>query len=220
MSDAGMIRDWDLRANELSSAAIAAGQPTAWFDQLYGAGAAGDISMPWDRDEPYAQLRQWAEDSALDATGKRAVVVGCGLGADAEYLSGRGFSTTAFDISPTAIEIARSRHPGTKVDYRVADLLALPEEYRRAFDLVVEIFTIQALPDPPRAAAIAAVASLVATGGTLLAISFRQDGDERAQQGPPYPLTRGEMESLATGGLSVNHIEQAAGDRWLATFRR
>ena len=83
----------------------------------------------------------------------------------------------------------------------------------QAFDLVVEIFTIEALPDPPRAAAIAAVASLVAEGGTLLAISFRQAGDERADQGPPYPLTSGEMEGLATGGLSVVDIEEAAGDR-------
>ena len=45
-------RDWDERADELSAQAIGRGEPTAWFDELYAAGAAG--------------------------AGRRAVVVGCG----------------------------------------------------------------------------------------------------------------------------------------------
>lgn len=215
-----MTRDWDLRPDELSKAAIAAGEPTAWFDRLYGAGAAGQISMPWDRDQPHPLLREWAESRSLDGTGRRAVVVGCGLGADAEFLSTLGFATTAFDIAPTAIEVARSRHPESVVDYRVADLLALPEQYHRAFDLVVEIFTIQALPDPPRSAAITAVATLVAAGGTLLAIAFRHLAEQQPAPGPPFPLTRADMESLATGGLTATTIEEAAGHRWRAEYRR
>ena len=56
----------------------------------------------------------------------RAVVVGAGLGADAELLASRGYRTVAFDLAPSAVELARSRYPGTAVDYRVADLLDLP----------------------------------------------------------------------------------------------
>jgi hypothetical protein len=66
---------------------------------------------------------------------------------------------------------ARRRFPDSAVDYVVADLLDLPPEWHRAFDLVVEVITVQALPDPPRARAIACVASLVAPGGTLIVIS-------------------------------------------------
>lgn len=215
-----MTRDWDIRAGELSRAAIAAGEPTAWFDRLYGEGAAGSVSVPWDRCEPQVHLREWAERSALNGTGKRAVVVGCGLGADAEFLSRLGFSTTAFDIAPNAIELARSRHPATTVEYLVANLLALPEDFHRAFDLVVEIFTIQALPDPPRKAAICAVAGIVAEGGTLLAVAFRHTGVEPRDQGPPFPLTRADMEGLATEGLSVVSLEEVDGDRWRAEYRR
>ena len=214
-----MTRDWDIRADELSKAAIAAGEPTAWFDRLYGEGAAGQVSVPWERSEPQVHLRDWAERGELDGTGKRAVVVGCGLGADAEFLSRLGFTTTAFDIAPNAIDLARSRHPGTTVDYRVANLLTLPAEFSHAFDLVVEIFTIQALPDPPRGAAIAAVASLVADGGTLLAVAFRHTGVEPRDQGPPFPLTRADMESLATDGLSVVNLEEVEGNRWRAEYR-
>jgi len=38
-----------------------------------------------------------AEPGLRRETGDRA---GCGLGADAEYLAGLGFTTTAFDVSP------------------------------------------------------------------------------------------------------------------------
>ena len=58
------------------------------------------------------------------------------------------------------------------VDYVVADLLAPPPAWSKAFDLVVEIYTVQALPDPPRRDAIAGVADMVAPGGTLLVIAF------------------------------------------------
>lgn len=214
-----MARDWDLRADELAAQAIRDGEPTAWFDRLYAEGAAGRVSMPWDRDQPQPLLREWAERTGLDGRGRRAVVVGCGLGADAEFLAGLGFETTAFDVAPTAIEQARARWPATRVDYRVADLLALDDGLVGAFDLVVEIFTLQALPDPPRADAAAGVRSLVAPGGTLLVVAFRE-GATPARTGPPFPLTRAELESLATDGLSLVEVEEPAEERWRAELRR
>ncbi|NUS40854.1 MAG: methyltransferase domain-containing protein [Terrabacter sp.] len=74
--------------------------------------------MPWDRSEPAPQLREWAESHADGVTrrGRRAVVVGCGLGADAEYLASLGFDTVAFDVAPTAVRVAQERHPDSAVD--------------------------------------------------------------------------------------------------------
>ena len=83
----GELQDWDLRGDALAAESIARGRPTEWFDQLYAEGRDGQISMPWDRTEPHPFLREWAEGTALDGRGKRAVVVGCGLGADAAYLT-------------------------------------------------------------------------------------------------------------------------------------
>lgn len=213
-------RDWDERADELSAGAIGRGAPTSWFDELYAEGAAGDVTMPWDRTEPQVQLKEWAERESVEGVGRRAVVVGCGLGADAEYLASLGFATTAFDISPTAVDVARTRNPGSSVDYRVADLLALPGEWDRAFDLVVEIFTLQALPDPPREEAADAVTGLVADDGTLLAVAFRYDASAPTDAGPPFPLDRAFMERLARGGLVMVRLEELDGPRWRATYRR
>ncbi len=216
----GELRDWDRRADELAAAAIEAGRPTEWFDRLYAEGRAGEVSMPWDRTDPHPLLREWVESTGLDGVGRRAVVVGCGLGADAAYLTTRGFDVLGFDLSATAVEVARERHGSTGAEFRAADLLALPAEWTGAFDLVVEIFTIQALPDPPRGDAVHAIAGLVAPAGTLLAVAFRQDGDEPATEGPPFALTRDQVTGLAVRGLDLVEIEALPGERWRAEFRR
>ena len=130
----------------LASASFAAGDPTGWFDRLYAAGASGRVPVPWSRRDPHPLLAEWAQRHHLAGEGKRAIVPGRALGADAEYLAGLGFATTAFDISPTAIRLARHRHPDSPVEYAAADLLHLPRPWQQAFDLVAEIITVQALP--------------------------------------------------------------------------
>ncbi len=217
-----MGRDWDERAGVLAAEALGAGEPNAWFDRLYGEGVAGRISMPWDRDAPHPLLRDWAEglpDGGLRGDGHRALVVGCGLGADAEYLASLGFATTAFDLSPNAVVTARSRHPESVVDYRVADLLSPPPEWAGAFDLVVEIFTIQAMPDPPRSQAIPSITGFVAPGGTLFAVAFRAAGDVDETDGPPFALTASTVGSLAGDRLVVDRLESPRPELWRAVFR-
>lgn len=215
-----MTRDWDARADELAAEAIGGGEPTAWFDRLYAEGVAGQVSMPWDHDDPNAQLAAWAEETQPDGSGRTAVVVGCGLGGDAEFVASLGFETTGFDIAPAAIEEARRRHPGSRVDYRVVDLLALPDDLVEAFDLVVEIFTLQALPDPPRPDAARGVVRLVRPGGRLVAVAFRAPGPESSDQGPPFALGRDFMESLGSGTLELERLHEVDGPRWLAEYRR
>lgn len=214
-----MTREWNQRADELAAEAIGGGEPTAWFDRLYAEGAAGEVSMPWDRDQAHPLLAEWADRTGVAGDGRRAVVAGCGLGADAEFLAGLGFRTTGFDVAATAIAQARLRHPSSSVDYRVADLLALGDDLVGAFDLVVEIFTLQALPEPPRSDAAAGVRSLVAPSGTLLAVAFRE-GETSAAPGPPFPLTRDFMTSLASGGLTLVELEEAGEELWRAEYRR
>jgi SAM-dependent methyltransferase len=200
-------------------------EATGWFEPLYAAAEAGEAVVPWDSGAASPLLVDWTAARRIDGRGRRAVVVGCGLGDDAEHVASLGFETVAFDIAPTAIRGARRRFPDSRVSYVVADLLALPDEWLRAFDLVVEVITVQALPDPPRAAAIAAVSSLVAVDGTLIVVSGARAVGEPAN-GPPWPLTRYEVEAFATGGVVAVRIEDLRGQpgpwarRWRAEFRR
>lgn len=194
-----------------------------WFDNLYIQADAGRAEVPWDREGPNRLLAEWAASHGIRGDGSRALVIGSGLGGDAEYVASLGFATTGFDFAPTAVAEARRRHPGSTVEYRVADLLDPPAEWAGAFDLVVESLTIQSLPRHFRAQAIDRVRRFVAPGGTLLVISGVA---EYWQPGPdgPWPLDRAEIESFATDGLDMVRLETPAGidgdPRWRAELHR
>jgi len=196
-------------------------EDTAWFERLYASAEAGEASVPWFRGGPNPFLAQWVDEHAGVGAGRRALVIGTALGDDAELLSDRGYAVTAFDVSPTAIEGARRRFPSSPVDYRVADLLALPEDMRGAFDLVAECITVQALPLTLRDRAIDAIASTVAPGGTLVVVSGIHEGDG-PRDGPPWPLTREELDrferSLRPVEVGVARI--ASERRWRGEYVR
>jgi SAM-dependent methyltransferase len=199
-------------------------EAVGWFEELYARARDGEAVVPWDRGAPNPLILRWTQERGLDGTGRGALVVGAGLGDDAEHVASLGFATTAFDISPTAVAEARRRHPGSRVEYVVADLLDLPARWRGAFDLVVESITVQSLPIRLHEAAIDAVAGTVAPGGTLLVQSGAREPDEH-WDGPPWPLTRSEVERFAgPTGLELVSLEDVpAGDeirRWRAELRR
>lgn len=199
--------------------------PTGWFEDLYRAAERGEAVVPWDRGAPWLLLVQWAEERGLDGTGRRALVVGCGLGDDAEFVAGLGFDTVAFDVAPGAVRAARRRFPDSAVHYQTADLLDPPPAWHHAFDLVVESHTVQSLPEPHRRQAIARVGPLVGPGGTLIVIASSRDEDERVE-GPPWPLSRAEIEDFATDGLEPVRTERMDDPadpgvrRWRAEFNR
>lgn len=182
------------RALELAEDAHARGDETAWLEPFYAAAGQDMGNVPWARDEPNAELVAWLD--RRPSHHGRALVVGCGLGNDAEELSRRGYDVTAFDIAPSAVEWARTRHAGTRCDYVVADLLHPPAEWAQAFDLVVEIYTVQVLRGEARREALLALPGLVAPGGSLLLICRAREEDE-PEGDLPWPLTKRELSTVA-----------------------
>jgi hypothetical protein len=89
-----------------------------------------------------------------------------------------------------------------------------PAEWRGAFDLVVEIYTVQALPIELQPAATKQVTALVRVGGTLLVIAVLRgeiDGREvpdEAVEGPPWPLTRAAINAFATGDVRLIQLDK------------
>ena len=91
-SDRRDSRDWDEAANQSGIQAVADGEPTRWFEEIWSAGVRDEIDMPWDRRAPNPLI----VDRVGALAGRRAVVIGAGLGAAAEFLAGRGYETVAF----------------------------------------------------------------------------------------------------------------------------
>lgn len=218
------MTDPDQHARTLAAEAAQDNDATGWFDRLYAEAEGGEAVVPWASRVPHPLLVEWADAVDLRGDGAPALVVGCGYGDDAEFAAGRGFSVTAFDVSPTAIAAVRDRFPDSRVHYVAADLFELPEAWREAYDLVIEIFTVQALPLRLREPAVAAIAATVAPGGRLIVIQRRRP-DGPPGEGPPWPLTREELDLFTAAGLRAEQIElipdaEGPGARWRAEFRR
>jgi SAM-dependent methyltransferase len=209
------------RTRELAAEYIRKGDPLGWFEALYQEAKSGDSVIPWADLEPNPRLIEFWKAHPLETAGKRAIVIGSGLGDDAEQLAAWGFTTTGFDISKTAIEATKKRYPETRVEYVVADLFDPPPAWLRAFDFVLEIYTVQALPAELRPKAIEAIAQFVAPGGRLLVIARGREENEPEGQGPPWPLTRAEMDGFRRAGLEEESFEDYAEPEppWVRRFR-
>ncbi|MEV0269047.1 class I SAM-dependent methyltransferase [Hamadaea sp. NPDC050747] len=218
------MTDPDLHARALAAEAAANNDATGWFERLYAEAEAGEAAVPWDTRVPHPLLVDWADAVGLHGHGEPALVIGCGYGDDAEFAAARGFGVTAFDVSPSAVAGVRARFPESTVDYVAADLFELPSAWRQAYQLVIEIFTVQALPERLREAAVAAICETVAPGGRLIVIQ-RQRPDGPAPEGPPWPLTRADIDLFTANGLAAVQVEllpdaSGNGARWRAEFRR
>lgn len=200
------------RTRELAAEFLERGDPLGWFDALYKESGGDTEKIPWADMTPNRFFETWAESVGLKGEGRKALVIGCGLGDDAKYLHDLGFQVTAFDISPTAIEWAKKVYGDADIRFQVADLFDAPPSWKNtpanadgtekagAFDFVLEIYTIQPLPLEMRAQAIDAVAAFVGPKGTLVAVCRGREDDEEAPQ-LPWPLSRRELSRFEENGL-------------------
>ena len=192
------------RARALAKESIERGDAVGWFERLYAEARRGEAVVPWADLAPNPHVVEWLEREAPPPG--RVLDIGCGLGDTAEDLARRGFSVVAFDVSPSAIDATRRRFPESRVNYRVADLLRLPAHFAGAFDLVIECYTLQVLPPEARAEAAAALRRLPRPGGALLVVARGREPDEPPGS-MPWPLTRAEVEAIATPDLALARFE-------------
>ena len=174
------------------------------FEEIYARAGADLANIPWATMAPNAALTAWL-DRQPRSPGASALVVACGLGDDAEELARRGYRVTAFDVSPTAIDLCRGRFPHTDVDYRIADLFELPSTWEQAYALVVEIRTLQSLPPNIRADAAKAIAGTVAPGGHVFLRTAAREPDEPVAS-RPWPLTQHELKVFTEAGLTRTEL--------------
>ncbi len=194
------------RARELAAEYIRNGDPLGWFEALYREAAGGESVVPWVDCRTNPHLIDYWNAHPFEGAGKRTLVIGSGMGDDAEQFAAWGFKTTAFDISQTAIEACRKRFPNSSVEYVAADLIAPPAAWSRQFDFVFEAYTFQVLPPELRRVAIEKTAEFLSPGGMLLVVARgREETDPEGKM--PWPLTRAEFAAFTRLGLAEESFE-------------
>jgi SAM-dependent methyltransferase len=218
------IEERRARVRAIQEEFAARGDTLGWFDALYKEAAGDNDVIPWADLEPNSYFRTWAETTGLKGDGRKALVVGCGLGDDAKYLHDLGFKVTAFDISPTAIEWAKKLYGDRDIVFEVADLFHPPTDWVAAkapvatspgtdttgFDFVLEIYTIQPLPLEMRPQVIDAIASFVRPNGKLIVVTRGRDDDEEPVE-MPWPMSRRDLSRIEQNGLiQTDFVEMPA----------
>ena len=183
-------------------------RPTDWFEPLYASSNTSGEGVPWANMQTHPYFQEWLETHSMDGQGKKAMVVGCGLGDDAIELENLGYEVTAFDVSESAIELCKKRFPESKVNFVQADLFNLPSEWNRAYDFVLEIYTVQALPPKYESESIRNIAQLVSESGELLVIAQVNKGPRDFAVGPPWLLTPDHRVKFEEQGLNIEETRE------------
>ena len=212
-------------ARQLAQESLTRGDALGWFETLYQRAQGDEAAIPWADMQVNPNLQAWADRERLAGAGRKALVIGCGLGDDAELLAALGFSVTAFDISDTAIQWCGRRFVDSSVEYQVCDLLSPPSAWNHQFDFVFEAYTLQVLTTELRALAARHIAGFVATDGTLLVVTRGREPEDAPGQ-LPWPLVRAELDGFETHGLTCVSFEDYVEDehppvrRFRAVYRR
>jgi SAM-dependent methyltransferase len=113
----------------------------------------------------------------------RVLDLGSGTGKNSLYLAERGATTTGFEISQTAITIARLRAAeknlsSTFIERSFGETFPSDDN---SYDLVLDIMSSNSLTEPERAVYLAEVARTLVPGGYFFVRLLALDGDKNAQ---------------------------------------
>jgi SAM-dependent methyltransferase len=150
---------------------------------------------PWEKGRPTPVLADVMARHQTLFQG-RVLVPGCGMGHDARWLAERGMQVTGADIAPLAIEKAQQLDAAHRVDFRLADLFALPEDMLGAFDLVWEHTCLCALPLDMRTQYILGVKSALKADGAVAGVFYMNPDMDPGEEGPPFGIGVAELEKL------------------------
>ena len=197
-----------------------------FWEGLYAGGDDG-----WELGTPAPPLAAWLDAGGAFAPASpgdaaRIAVPGAGRGHDARLLARRGYRVWGFDFAPAAIADATrlAAVDGVEVTFEQRDIFTLGRDCAGRFDGVWE-YTCFCAIDPARREEYARlVHAVLRPGGTLLACFYPlREGTD----GPPFPVSREEVEHLLAPGFLIvesgppaGSVERRRGLEWLVRAER
>jgi len=129
------------------------------------------------------------------------LVPGCGFGYDARALSTSANHVIGIDLAQFAISKAKSFPKVADEEYLQTDLFALPREFDRKFDVVLEHTCFCAIDPKMRVNYVETIVRILKPRGKMVAIFFLNPDHE--EDGPPYGASRAELDELFGSEFSL-----------------
>jgi SAM-dependent methyltransferase len=185
-----------------------------------------DAPPPWDIGRPQSAFVELAHEGLFSGS---LLDAGCGTGEHTLLAASLGATAYGVDLSPTAIEKARTKAVARGLDARfdAGDLLTMPLP-AAGFDTVLDCGVFHSFDDAGRARYVEVLTSVARPGSLLYLMCFseRQPGEWG-----PRRVTEAELRASFDSSWSVERIEPATFDinpvpdadsidAWLAVFRR
>lgn len=155
--------------------------------------------------------------------GSRLLEVGCGNGRDSAFFWSEGHRVVALDASEAAVELARSAHGPTDIDFRHGPLPSVAPVLDTGFDAIYSRFVLHAMPLREEEELLDAAYDLLRPGGRLY-VECRSINDPMARLGEvisPTERIHGHyrrfivkdelVERLASRGLEVESVVESNG---------
>jgi hypothetical protein len=152
----------------------------------------------WDLGNPSAALASLVPKLKLPSS--RIIVLGGGNGHDAAFLADQGHHVTLVDISPEAINLARTRYGHIQtLQFFEGDLFELPQHFFGQFDLVVEHTCYCAINPSLRNELVLQWSRLIHDQGYLLGVFFAMP----KRSGPPFGGSEWELRKRLGKGFQT-----------------
>jgi len=165
------------------------------WEAIYQAGDAG-----WDIKKaapPFEELIETHQE--LIPPGK-IICFGAGKGHDANFFASKGFSVTAVDFAPSAVEaINKYAESNEKLNAFQGDILKLP--FGAEFDYVLEHTCYCAIPRQNRPQYVESAWKVLKPGGLLFGLFYRFDPED--DKGPPHTTSESEIDQLFGGKFEI-----------------
>ena len=156
--------------------------------------------IPWEKGAAHPALVAFQKSNPVHG---RVLVPGCGTGHDVRALAATADEVIGLDIAPSAVARAKQQPTVGAESYQLGDLFALPAKMRGAFDVVFEHTCFCAIDPSMREKYVDAVAGALKPGGHLIAIFYLDPDLEPGQSGPPFGVTKAELDALFSAQFTL-----------------
>jgi SAM-dependent methyltransferase len=152
--------------------------------------------IPWEREYRNPQLvtkdaepqkgtlrfLKWLKKSQDVVLENLAVLdLGCGTGRNANYIAGLGNKVTGFEISTTAIDLARMRGRELSVNYLHQNIGAKYSLADNSINLIIDVTSSNSLNEKEREIYLSETARVLKPGGYFFVKTLCKDGDQNAK---------------------------------------